>query len=164
MSFRATDQALPLQAGTEPLAWTTMRANTEETIVISAQTLGAPTTTLELSPYNQAKLEKIRRSRDDDGTYAAPEGMMYCLDEIGRMSATEWLTWRNSQREATASASNQKVKLLPLETQPFNYARIKEDEAPQLHALSFKGHQGDNAKDGSAQTRDHLDDVSSRLP
>jgi hypothetical protein len=75
-----------------------MRVNTEETIVIRAQTLGAPTTTLELSPYNQAKLERVRKSRVD-GTYAAPEGMMDCLDEIGRMSATERLTWRNSQRQ-----------------------------------------------------------------
>ncbi len=59
MSLRATDQVLPSQAGTEPLAWTTMRANTEETIVISAQTLGTLTTTLELSPYNQAKLDEV---------------------------------------------------------------------------------------------------------
>jgi hypothetical protein len=128
MSLRAADLILPSQAGTEPLAWITMRANVEETIVIKAQTLGTPTTTLEISPYNQAKLDEIKSSRLD-GTYAPPEGMTkWCEKKPGMTS--EWVIWRNNEKAATDCAKSQKMKLLPHETRPFNYARIKEDEAP----------------------------------
>jgi hypothetical protein len=74
-----------------------MRANTEQTIVINAQTLDAPTTTLVLNQHNQAKLDAIRRSRLD-GTYSAPEGM----EEWQRMNpgktASEWIIWRNHEK------------------------------------------------------------------
>ncbi len=75
MSLRAVDQILPSQVGTEPLKWTTMSANKEETIVINPLALQAPTTTLELNSRTQAKLEAIKLSRLD-GTYAPPEGMV----------------------------------------------------------------------------------------
>ncbi len=41
------------------------------------------------------------------------------------------------------------MKLLPFETRPFNYARLKEDEAPQLHSLSFGGNSGNGEEDGN---------------
>jgi hypothetical protein len=157
-----------------------MSANREDTVVINPPALKAPTTARELSPYNQAKLllvDAIKIFRLD-GTYAAPEGM----EEWQRMSpgktSTEWVIWRNSQKAATAIAKDREVKLLPFETRSFNYARIKEDEASQLHALSFKesrsmryrfnfatpmtsSAQGDEDKDGSAQSRDKQDNASS---
>ncbi len=41
------------------------------------------------------------------------------------------------------------MKLLPFETRPFNYARLREDEAPQLHMFSFGGSKGDDEEDGN---------------
>ncbi len=75
--------------------------------------------------------------------------------------ASEWIIWRNNQKAAAAVAENQRVKLLPVENRPFNHARIKEDEAPQLHVLSSAGNKGDNATDGSAQEEEKQDDASS---
>jgi hypothetical protein len=75
ISLRAVDKTLPSQVGTRPLALTTMRANSEETIVLNPLALHAPTTTLEPGPKNQARLDAIKRSRLD-GTYAPPDGMV----------------------------------------------------------------------------------------
>jgi hypothetical protein len=50
INLQAVDETLSSQAGTQPLTVTTMRANSEETIVINPLALHAPTTTLEPGP------------------------------------------------------------------------------------------------------------------
>jgi hypothetical protein len=75
INLQAVDETLSSQAGTQPLTVTTMRANSEETIVINPLALHAPTTTLDPGPKNQARLDAIKRSRQD-GTYAPPDGMV----------------------------------------------------------------------------------------
>jgi hypothetical protein len=47
----------------------------------------------------------------------------------------------------------QKIRPFPKGTRPFNYARLKEDETPHLHTLSFKEHTSDNAQAGSEHAR-----------
>ncbi len=71
------------------------------------------------------------------------------LDKDGRMAASEYVAYRHDQRAAIANAHSQKLKLFPYETRPFNYARLSKDEAPQLHALISREHQGDNGYDGN---------------
>jgi hypothetical protein len=75
----------------------------------------------------------------------APEGTEEWMKMKPSMTASEWVIWRNNQKAAAACKKNRKMKLLPHETRPFNYARLKEDEAPQLHALSFKEDNRDDA-------------------
>ena len=60
ISHRAVDKTLPSQAGTWPLALTTMRANSEETIVINPPALQSPTTTLEQNPRSRDEHEAIK--------------------------------------------------------------------------------------------------------
>ena len=160
MSLQATNQVLPSQAkGTGPLTVITMGAHTAAALVIKTQTLGAPTTTLELSLYHEAKFEAIRKSRPN-GTYSMPEGIMGMLDKDGRMTASDYVAYRNDRR-AAQSARIQKLKVFLHETRPFIYAKLNEDEVPQLTALSSKEHQGDNANEGSVRARDNRDDASS---
>jgi hypothetical protein len=149
-----------------------MRANTEETIVISAQALVAPTTTLGPGRKNQAKLDAIKRSRLD-GTYDPPEGMVEWQRMNRSGNAREWVIWRNNQKAAAVVAKNREIKLPPVETRPFNYSRINEDEAPHLHVLSFERNKGDDAEGGNEHfspssiednlTEDNLGDALDRL-
>jgi hypothetical protein len=128
INLRAADKILPSQAGTEPLRWTTMSANKEETIVINPLALQAPTTTLDQGPVNQDKLDALRRSRLD-GTDTPPAGMVEWQRLNPLKGAREWITWRNNQKAEAGVAKEKKLKLLPFETRPFNYERLKEDEA-----------------------------------
>jgi hypothetical protein len=154
MSLRTVDETLPSQAGTRPLALTAMRANSEETIVLTPLALHAPTTTperLELHPVNQAKLDAVKRSRID-GTYTPrPEGIIEWQKLNPSKGMREWVIWRNNQKAEAEIAKEKKLKLLPFETRPFNYARLKEGEAPQLHLLSFGGSKSDDEGDGNEQ-------------
>jgi hypothetical protein len=138
INLQAVDETLSLQAGTQPLTVTTMRANSEETIVINPLALHAPTTTLEPGPKNQARLDAIKRSRLD-GTYAPPDGMVEWQRLNPSKGAREWIIWQNNQKAEAEIAKEKKLKLLPFETRPFNYARLilVEGEAPQLHSLCF---------------------------
>ena len=145
------DEALPSQAGTLPLALTTMRANSEETIVINPLALQAPTTTherLELGPANQAKLDAVTRSRRD-GTYTPPDGMVEWQRLNPSKGVREWIIWRNNQKAEAEIAKEKKLKLFPFDARPFNYVRLTEDEAPQLHMLSFGENIGDDEGDGN---------------
>jgi hypothetical protein len=135
ISLRAVDKTLPSQAGTQTLTLTTMRANSEETIVINPLALHAPTTTLELNPRSQDKHEAIK-------------GMNEWCDKNTGTTASERIIYLNNLKAAAAVAANRKMKLLPFETRPFNYARLKEDEAPLLHLLNFDRNKGDDAEDG----------------
>ncbi len=150
INLQAEDKILPSQAGTEPLRWTTMSANKEATIVINPLALRAPTTTLKLGPVNQAKLDAVRRSRID-GTYTPPAGMVEWQRLNPSKAAREWIIWRNNQKAEAEVAKEKKLKLLPFETRPFNYARLKEDEASQLHVLSLEGNKDDDNSAGIAQ-------------
>jgi hypothetical protein len=157
-SLRAADQVLPSQAGTEPLKWTTMSANQVETVVINPLALQVPTTTFELNPRTQAKLDAIKMSRLD-ATYSAPEGMGEWQRMNPGKTTSEWIIWRNHQKAAAAIAKNREVKLPPFETRPFNYARVKEDEATQFHVLSFEGNKGDDNTVGSVQEGDNQEEI-----
>jgi hypothetical protein len=148
ISLRAVDKTLPSQAGTRPLALTTMRANSEETIVLNPLALHAPTTTLEPGPKNQARLDAIKRSRLD-GTYAPPDGMVEWQRLNPSKGVREWIIWQNNQKAEAEVAKKKKLKPLTFETRPSNYARLREDEAPQLHMLSFGGSKGDDEEDGN---------------
>jgi hypothetical protein len=96
-SLRAVDKTLPSQAGTQPLALTTMRSNSEETIVLNPLALQAPTTTPErlvLHSENQAKLDAVERSRID-GTYTPPpEGMIEWQRLNPAKGMREWVIWK----------------------------------------------------------------------
>jgi hypothetical protein len=172
ISLRAVDKTLPSQAGTQRFALTTMRANSEETIVLNPPALHAPTTTLEPGLKNQARLDAIKRSRLD-GTYAPPDGMVEWQRLNPSKGAREWIVWQNNQKAEAEIAKEKKLKLLPFETRPFNYARLNEDEAPHLHALSFDGNKGDDEEDCNDQfspslvednmNEDNLGDALDRL-
>jgi hypothetical protein len=127
-----------------------MRANSEETIVLNPLALHAPTTTLEPGPKNQAWLDAIKRSRLD-GTYAPPDGMVEWQRLNPSKGVREWIIWQNNQKAEAEIAKEKKLKLLPFETRPFNYARLNEGEAPQLHSLCFGGSKGDDEGGGSEQ-------------
>ena len=98
---------------------TTMRANSEETIVLNPMALHAPTTTLEPGPKNQARLDAIKRSRLD-GTYAPPDGMVEWQRLNPSKGAREWVIWQNNQKAEAGVTKEKKLKLLPFETRPFN--------------------------------------------
>jgi hypothetical protein len=154
ISFQSRDETLLTQAGTQPLALTTMRANSEETIVLNPLALHAPTTTPErlvLHPVNQAKLDAVGRSRID-GTYTPPPEDMIEWQKLNPSKGMrEWVIWRNNRKAEAEVAKEKKLKLLPFETRPFNYARSNEGEAPQLHSLCFGGSKGDDEGDGNEQ-------------
>jgi hypothetical protein len=149
INLRTEDKILPSQAGTEPLRWTTMSANKEETIVINPLALHAPTTTLEPGPKNQARLDAIKRSRID-GTYAPSDGRVEWQRLNPFKNASEWIIWRNNQKAEARVAKDREMKLHSVETRPFNYARLKEGEASQLHVISVEG-KGDDNSAGIAQ-------------
>jgi hypothetical protein len=116
ISLRPVDKTLPSQARTQPLALTTMRANSEETIVLNPLALHAPTTTperLELHPVNQAKLDAVERSRID-GTYTPPpEGMIEWQKLNPSKGMREWVIARNNQKAEAEVAKEKRMKLLP---------------------------------------------------
>ncbi len=176
MSLRTVDETLPSQAGTRPLALTTMRANSQETIVLNPLALHAPTTTperLELHPVNQAKLDAVERSRID-GTYTPPPEDMIEWQKLNPSKGMrEWVIWRNNRKAEAEVAEEKKLRLLPFETRPFNYASLNEGEAPQLHSLCFGGSKGDDEGDGNEKfspssvednvNDDNLDEALDRL-
>jgi hypothetical protein len=61
---------------------------------------------------------------------------------------------RNTMEAADTNAPRQKIRLFPKETRPFNYARLKEDEAPHLHIASNE-HTGDNANEEASFETEH---------
>jgi hypothetical protein len=136
ISLRATDQVLSSQmAGTESIKVITMGALT-----------GGPEemSTLGSGPHMVNTLE-TRTLEISAQAHGAP--------------TTQGI---NTMEAADTSAPRQQIRLFPNETRSFNYAMLKEDDVPQLHALSFKEYTSNNAQGGSEHTRDDAKECSER--